>query len=281
MAAAPTQAQRVAAVLSSDLRPYREAYAGFVSALGEASIVSTLGEGDLRIPQEALVVVTFGSKAALRKYPEGLSRVLCMAPAAQAHGDAEQGLRHVRVHMLPDAEWVLSRIHDLQPGLRRLATLSVLAVPIGYLDSLHAAAFARGIELHNEHLPAVVELPRRLRQLARLGIDALWLPPDPLLINAGTFAILNEFSRANGVPLYVPTVGLVEAGAVACVAPSFEQIGVAAAVAIRDLLAGGPGPVEVFPVNSETTVNTAAARRVGLSEEVVRRVADRLVETAE
>ena len=183
--------------------------------------------------------------------------------------------------MIPEAAHVLAQLHQLQPDIRHLATLSVLTVPGGYLDSLQNSARAHGIGLHNEQLDDVADLPGRLRQLARIGIDALWLPPDPLLINASTFAVLKEFSRANRVPLYVPTAGFVEAGAVAAVAPSFQQIGIVAALAARDLLKGRALPSEIFPMNSETTVNVGAAHRAGLTDEFVRRVADRLIEAVE
>ena len=163
--------------------------------------------------------------------------------------------------------------------MSNLATLSVLDLPGGYLDSLRQAALGRGIEIHNERLDDADDLPERLRQLARRGIDALWLPPDPLLINVNTFAVFREFSRANGVPFYAPTAGFVEAGAVAAVAPSFREIGVVAASATLDLLAGVVGNTEVYPAHGETTVNLEAARRAGLSEDDVRRVADRLIET--
>ena len=91
-------------MLSSDLLPYREALAGFEEALAEPVLVSILGDGEVRIPGESRVVVTFGSKAFLRDYRDRLALVSCMAPAAQA-GDEPiyDDRRRIRVRMLPAA----------------------------------------------------------------------------------------------------------------------------------------------------------------------------------
>lgn len=117
--------------------------------------------------------------------------------------------------------------------------------------------------------------------MASLDIDALWLPPDPLFINVHTFAVLKEFPLANSIPLYVPTSGFVEVGAVASVAPSFRQIGATTASVTKDLLHGRSVPAEVYPTECDIAVNLDAARAVGLLESDVRKSADRLFRNKE
>lgn len=283
----PASAQRVAAVLSSGLAPYERAFKGFSTAVGEPVVVSVMGRDELNLPPDTRVVVTFGSKASLHTYPKELVVVTCMAPAAQSRAAGQapaqmsESARRVRVHMLPAADQVLSVLHNLQPHLRQLATISVLDISGAYLDCLQVSAQRRNTSVHHERLRAAGDLPAGLRRLTDLGIDALWLPPDPLLINPGTFAILKEFSRANKVPFYAPTAGFVAAGAVASIAPNFEQIGAMAARVATDLLQGRRVADDIFPMDSETTVNAEAARRTGLAEADVRRLAHRIIEAAE
>lgn len=255
--------QEVVAVLSSELAPYREAFAGFREAVGVPVGRFVLAEGSPQLPRLVRVVVAFGSKAASLPYPDRAAVVLCMAPASPAEEGGGTG-RRVRVHMLPEAGRVLAVLRQLQPGLRRLVTLSVLDADGSDAEQMRRVAGAQGIDVRHETLGDADLLPERLRRLAQEDLDALWLPPDPLLINARTFAMLKEFARANGVPLYAPTAGFVEAGATASIAPSFRDIGATAALAARDLLEERPVAVAVFPAHIETTVNRAAARRVGL-----------------
>ena len=91
------------------------------------------------------------------------------------------------------------------------------------------------------------------------------IPPDPLLIDAQSFAVLREFARANDVPLYAPTAGFVAEGAVASVAVSFAQIGRRAASLVGQVLAGEEVPANVYPEETEISINLEAAAATGLS----------------
>ena len=57
-----------------------DAYAGFRETFGGAMRRLLLSEGKVEVGRQILVVVAFGGKAALNKYPEGLKLVSCMAP---------------------------------------------------------------------------------------------------------------------------------------------------------------------------------------------------------
>lgn len=262
-----TWAQEVAAVLSSNLTPYREAFGGFREALGTPVTPIALDGGDVHLPGSPRVVVAFGSKAAQQPYPPQATVVVCMAPATPAAGGEGTPQRRVRVHMLPEPRAFVDVVRRLQPGLRRLEALTVLDAEGAYLEAMRRYAGTHGLEVRREELQDADLLPERLRRLAREHVEALWLPPDPLLITPRNFAVLKEFSRVNGVPLYVPTAGFVEAGATAAIAPGFRDVGAAAARATLDLLAGRPVPDEIFPTRIETTVNLPSARRVGLNLE--------------
>ena len=66
------------------------------------------------------------------------------------------------------------------------------------------------------------------------------------------------------MPLYVPTAGFVEAGAVAAVSVSFRHIGQTAANMALKILDGGQSSGEIYPRESQIIVNLQAAGQVGL-----------------
>lgn len=265
-------AQEVVAVLSSDLAPYREAYQGFEAALGRPASLIDLQAGHPRIGRDTHVVVAFGSKAAMEEYPRHAALVYCMAPGTVLDPGQRQGPT-VKISMLPPAGKVVSVLKEIQAPLKHLAVLWVVDTMADYAAQLQQAGSQLQIGIEAEQLHSVDELPERLRRLIGEGVEALWLPPDPLLISAGSFAVLREFSRANKIPLYAPTAGFAEEGAIAAVGTSFAQNGRTAAAAVLEILAGREVPAEIYPDECEITLNLGAAAEVGLhfSQEVRQR----------
>ncbi len=275
----PVQAQEVVVVLSSQLAPYTEAHAGFLDSLGRSAEAVSMTASTVEIPTETRVVATFGTKAALVSYPETMALVHCMAPGASIES-ALRSPKTVRVHLLPPPSQILESLRLLQPGLQRLGVLQVLQTPKHFISEMRLAAEGYGIEILNEHLKSAEELPEHLRSLMKRDIDALWLPPDPLLINPQSISVIREFSWSNDIPFYAPTSGLAESGATASVAPSFRQIGVAAAIEVRRILAGERIQQDVYPKQIEITVNEASAEQAGLSlAPAALKAADEIIES--
>ena len=255
-------AQEVVGVLSSDLGPYQEAYEGFREAFGQEVPRISLASGSPEIGRDTRVVVAFGGKAALYGYPEGVSVIYCLAPAARLEASGSEVM--VKVHMLPYAGYVVSKVKEIQPGLRRLGVFWASDAMSEYVGEISRASVAFGLEVAAERVGDPDELPDRLRGLLRRGVDGLWLPPDPLLINSRSFALLREFCRSNDIPFYVPTAGLVEKGAVASISASFREIGRTAGRVARRVLSGEHVPRAVYPEVVEVTLNLSAASEVGL-----------------
>lgn len=254
-------ATEVVAVLSSDLAPYRLALAGFREAHGRPVDEFTLAHGPPALGAGTRVVVTFGGRAALQSYSDGVVLVVCLAPGTQVDRDARPT---VVVHMLPEPAMAAARLAELQPSLRRLGVLWVSEGLSPEVREIVRAGERLGIETEAERLPDGDALPDRLRALSMQHVEALWLLNDPLLVNARNFSLLREFSWANDIPFYVPNQGLVEQGAVASVSAGFGDSGRAAARAVADVLAGSPAPPDVWPTRCEVTVNLTAAANAGL-----------------
>jgi hypothetical protein len=247
-------------VLSSDSPYYREAYDGFVAEWGSSVPAVVLGVEPPSAPRPD-AVVAFGSRAALRDWPGVPILETCLAPGAQS-ARRPGGLR---VELLPEPARLIERMKRLIPNLRTLRVFWSSDQQSDEVSALAAAGAAAGVSVVSVRVRDPERLPARLRALTGAA-DALWLMPDPALVNAVNFSVLREYAAAQRVPFLAPTEGLAEKGATATLAAPFRDVGRAAAAALRERLARGPlaaGPAR--PGQIIVTLNTAAARAVGLS----------------
>lgn len=254
--------QEIVSVLSAELGPYREAFEGLQEILGRPVPSLPLTEGYPRISLETRVVVAFGGRAAQWEYPDRVVLIYGMAPGTTLSLRDRKGLS-IEVNILPRAATVLARLKEMQPNLKRLAVLWSSKSTEIYLNEIRKASDSSGIVVLSERLDGPVDLPNRLRSLFG-RIDALWLLPDPVLVNAQNFSILKEYSWSNQIPLYAPTAGFVQQGATASVSSSFREMGRAAGLAAREVLSGEWTLETIYPGKAEVTINLKAAEKAGL-----------------
>lgn len=255
--AAPAGAFEIVAVLSSDSAHYRQAYEGFREEWGaDARVIALDGE----LPEaEPGAIVAFGSRAALRAWPPSATLVTCLAPGAHPAGGREV----LRVELLPEPALLAARLKKLMPGLKTLRVLWTSDYEDAEVGELAEAAGALGFKVLSERVSNPARLPEKLRTFSGPA-DAVWLMPDPALVNAANFAVLREYSAAARVPFFAPTEGLAEKGATATLAAPFRDVGRAAAGVLRRRLRGERILKPVHPDRIVVTVNAAAARAAGL-----------------
>lgn len=254
----PAHGGGVAAVLSSDLAAYQEAFEAFQAELGEKVPVLPVGER-VKLPPGVKVVAAFGSQAALKRYPAGVVVITCLSPALRPGEDAPGP----SVRMVPGAATLLAGLKSAQPSLKTLAVLWSDVAFDGYARALEREAAAAGLTVRRVPIEEPEQLPEALRRL-RGSADALWLAPDPSLISERSMAALRDFSRSTRLPLFVPTVELVKGGAAAAIAVSFSEAGRTAARAAKRALAGETLPGEIFPDKVTAVFDPALAAQMGL-----------------
>lgn len=258
-AASLAQGAEIHAVLSSYAPPYQEAWAGFQEELNGAAVMNLAGADTAA---GASVVVTFGSKASLQNYGPRTRLIIAMAPSVPEQGEGRVPAAHVC--MTPDPQELLARLLALQPGLKRLAFVwQSEFYGKQYLPLLRKAGKSLGVSIDSYQLADSENLPDLLRSVYGKA-DALWLPPDPLLLSERNFLLFRDFSLANRMPLYVPMPGMVERGATGSVGVSFRAIGQEAARVARETAAGRETRTLNFPASLETTLNRDSAAAVGL-----------------
>lgn len=256
----PAAAQEVVAVLASEQRAQRETYQSFQAAFGKPVPVVPLGED---IPAGAKVVVAFGGKAAIAPYPGRVTLIYAIAPGLIVGPKSHDG-RSIKVMMEPEPGALLHALQSLQPKLKRLAVLWSSAIRGPAVERLVKLGAARGIAVSAERLEHSRGLPDRLRRLEG-KVDAIWLPPDPLLINESSFGVIKHYSYDNDIPFYAPTEGLAEQGATAAVAVSNKEMGRQAAAAAKAVLKGSEVASELYSDKVSVTINRAAAEQVELT----------------
>lgn len=253
--AAADEGARVLVVMSAETGPYREAFSGIQDELGAQARSAVAATAPPVVPPETAVVVTLGARASSWNYPARVKVVQAMTPGLSA--DRRRG---ALVAMEAEPGMLVDGLRALQPALRRLGVVYQSAGSGAYVEALARAGTERGVDVESRTVGDGADLPDILRGMFG-GLDALWVPPDPLLLTATNLSTLVEFARANRIPLYVPTGGLVATGATAAVAPSFREIGRRSAQAADEPAAG---PV-LYPRKVETTVSRKGAAEAGLT----------------
>lgn len=254
------RAQEVAAVIGAEQRPYRETYESFQAAFGKPVPVLPPGEP---LPDETKVVVAFGGKAALQRYPARVALIYAIAPGVLVGRKTHDG-PSIKIMMEPEPDALLRALTALQPKLKRLAVLWSGAFRAAGVERLVKAGAARGVVVSPERIEDADELPGKLRGL-KGRVDAIWLPPDPMLINARNFETVKRFSYDNDVPFFAPTEGLAEQGATAGVSVSFAEMGRIMAAAAKAALAGAGSPGEIYSKKVHVSLNLTAAAAAELA----------------
>ena len=268
LAACPSEAsdqgaQKITAVLSSELGPYREALEGFQETVGQPIVVIFAGSNTSHVVRDARIVVAFGGKAAMLGYPDDAALVYCMAPG-MALRPSQRNAPTLKIELLPHPGTVLLGLRIIQPFMKRLAVVWSSDGSGPYVREMQGMARRFGVELLSERLKDGDDLPNVLRSFAARKVDALWLPPDPVLITPENFAMIRTFATTNRIPFYVPTQGLVELGAVAAISASFRSIGRSAGRIARLAQEGRIPDGNFYPDSSDLSINVSAAAACGL-----------------
>ncbi|MFI5361022.1 MAG: ABC transporter substrate binding protein [Elusimicrobiota bacterium] len=255
------EAQEIVAVLSAAPGPYEAAYDSFQKSFGSAVPAFRLPKERIELGPKTRVVVAFGGEAAVQAYPKNVTVIACLAPGLSE--SSPHAGPFVFVAMKPPAPVLLMQMKRLQPRLKRLTVLWNAAYTGSYLNDLRSAAAAQGIEIDAVRIADPGGVPDALRGLAPKP-DALWLAPDPELINPVSFQTIKQFSWDNGIPFYAPTAGLTAAGAAAAVSITPQEIGREDADLSRQALTGKALPDFAVSNTAELTVNPESAAKAGL-----------------
>jgi putative ABC transport system substrate-binding protein len=118
------------------------------------------------------------------------------------------------------------------------------------------------------------EIPQAVRALlaGESAVDALWIPPDPVLLGEATRRfVLAEMTKA-GRPVYASSPALVMEGALVSNGPDLVSIGEQIADLVNRLASGDRSRIEMAVPRAELVINRKVAGRlkIELPEEALR-----------
>ncbi|MEN9786512.1 MAG: hypothetical protein RLZZ299_1776 [Pseudomonadota bacterium] len=273
--AAVAHARSDVVILKSDsLDAYQAPIERFRSALGRPTTVYDLmgkrERADALARQLAAdpppLVFALGAKAAYvaaHKLPNvPLVHAMVINPARYGVG----GTQVTGVSTDVAADTALSQFKLFAPKVERLGVLLAASnTGPGTQGALDSARLL-GYELNVQRVTNPRDLRAAWDRIAS-EVDALWLIPDPVVLNPEGYRYLHGETRRRKLPILATTEALVHAGAFMCVAPNRENVGQQAAdLAIR-ILDGGelPGIIPLAePSEVRVVLNRATLETLGL-----------------
>jgi putative ABC transport system substrate-binding protein len=238
-----------------------------------AKLLITLGT----VPTLVALNVTQGSRLPIVYSGVG-------APAATGLADGQDGAkpRLTGTSMeVPVAEQ-LKLLLLVRPRLQRLGILFCTATPVAEATGKAAAAAARGMGLKVVMITVTDERPelldKALTDLAGKGVQALFLPTDPVLASPNNMEVICGRMGRDRVPVMVPFESSVAYGALISYHADFAEVGRQAGQQAGRILSGvAPGDVPPeSPKVKRLTLNLRVARTLGvpLSRYVLSRAHD-------
>ncbi|HZM52457.1 MAG TPA: ABC transporter substrate binding protein [Vicinamibacteria bacterium] len=279
----PVAAAEVAVVKSSDVPAWRPA----IDALRRISASHTINEYDLRNdrPTADSVLAGLKGKAAI---------IVALGPLAA------QLVRST----LPDAPLVFAMVQEpaklgLAPGpgvtgvafaipiKNQLAAFRLVhpkGVRIGVIykednsghaveEAIKAATLLRVVMI-TRAVTSERDIPAALRSLLAgdQAIDALWIPPDPVLLGEDTRRFLQAEMFKAGKAVYGSSSALVAEGALVSNGPDLVSIGEQVGELVNRLAAGDRSRIELLVPRAELVINKkiAARLKIEVSAEVLK-----------
>jgi ABC-type uncharacterized transport system substrate-binding protein len=132
-------------------------------------------------------------------------------------------------------------------------------------DALKAASSVRLI-LVAKPVTSVKDVPATLRSILQGGeaVDAVWIPPDPVLMEAESRRFLLAETAKAGKPVYASAGSMVAEGALVSNGPDFASIGELVGELVNRLAGGEKGRMEMLVPRGELVINKKMASKLGI-----------------
>jgi len=130
-------------------------------------------------------------------------------------------------------------------------------------EAVKAAAVVR-LNLVAKAVASERDVPEALRGLLKgaEAVDALWIPPDPILLGDESRRYIFAETLKAGKPVYSFSAALVAEGALASNGPDMGSIGDQAGELVNRLAAGEKGKIEMLVPRAELVVNKKIADKL-------------------
>jgi putative tryptophan/tyrosine transport system substrate-binding protein len=262
--ATPAPASDVLVVRSHDLAPHLALEDSFLASVGAHATRMSLTSGPDALASamkaRPRLVVAIGQDAARTVSDLGAGTpLLC---ALVPYPEQLPGAPHA-VPMFADPRGQLEALRAVLPATRRVGVLYDASRSGAQVGAYARSAEALGLTLVLADVRDVRQVSSAARGLVG-QVDALWLVPDPALITADPVKFLVRLSLEARLPLLAYSQAMARAGALVALEPSFEEMGLRAAVLGRRLLAGERAAPDAGGLEGALYLNARAATLLGL-----------------
>ena len=279
----PAAAAEVAVVKSSDVASWRPA----IDALRRVAAAHTITEYDLRNDRGTADSVLAGLKVKnaiiVALGPLAAQLVRSTLPDAPLIFAMVQEPTKLGLAPAPSVTGVAFAI-PIKNQLAAFRMVHPKGVRIGVIykeensgryveESIKAASLLR-VVMVTRAVTSERDIPTALRSLLAgdQAIDALWIPPDPVLLSDDTRRfLLGEMFKA-GKPVYGSSSALVAEGALVSNGPDLASIGEQVGELVNRLAAGDRSRIELLVPRAELVINKKIAGRlkIDVSAEVLK-----------
>lgn len=272
---AASRADGFVIVKSSSIDNYNDAVVAFKTSCGSPKKEYDLGdkmEAGLEIADEIIglkpdVVFTVGAKAAMaaKKYFGELPIVYAVVLSPEKYGLNEGNITGVLMDVSVETE--LKTIKGLVPNIRKLGALFNPKRSDGIIENARKVAGQVGFELVTARVESSSDTVYALKSFAS-GVDALWLIPDPTVVNRESIQAILEYSFENRIPIFAFHKKFVQAGVLLSLSPSYEKMG-SQSCELAQRVQRGTAASAIPPENPkhlEIAVNVNTARNLNLQE---------------
>jgi ABC-type uncharacterized transport system substrate-binding protein len=132
-------------------------------------------------------------------------------------------------------------------------------------DAIKSASSVR-LSLVARPVTSLKDVPGALRSILQgpEAVDAVWIPPDPVLMDAELRRFLLSETAKAGKPVYASTGTMVSEGALVSNGPDFASIGELAGELVNRLASGEKGRLEMLVPRGELVINKKMASKLGI-----------------
>lgn len=267
LGAAVAEAAEVLVLSDGSVPQYREAQAAAKGVLPDAQTVD-VNAPELKPQLERAaaaggVILAIGHKALLAAQGSGATVVFCMVLGPSA--SPAKNVTGLRLEVAPSLQFsFIKRVH---PGARRLGMIYDARTWSAYAKEASEAATAQGLTLVSRPVSDAKEVRAAFAEIAA-NIDALWIIPDPALVNIEIFNFLLVTTLERKLALFGFFADFTRRGALASVAPDYAEIGKQAAKLAADLAAKPAAARNPLPPSLASpgglTINAKTARQLGI-----------------
>jgi putative ABC transport system substrate-binding protein len=273
----PAPAAEIALLLSSDVPAWKPAVDALRTALPGHNVTtydlrSSRAEAERLLPTlkgGATVVVTMGPLAsqAARDLAADLPLVYSMVNDAATLG-ALEGPNVTGVAYEVPARNQLVAFRAVNPQATRIGVVYSAAGLTRQMEDARRAATAMRLDLVLRQVPSLQAVPQAVRDL--LGgsepVDAIWIPPDPLLQGEDTRRFVMEAAARAGKPVYSSSATMVKEGALVSNSPELASIGQSIGELVTRITRGEKaGRLGVLVPRAELLINKRMADQLRLA----------------